>query len=172
MNRENRPRTSLRRFVTLPGFAMLALSAQAQVPSAPGAVAGSAATAPMSLGGGASSAMDAAIAQATAKGIPVVVAAGNESRNACLGSPARAPSALTVGATDSQDRRASFSNFGSCLDLFAPGVSIRSASNTSPTGSRFLSGTSMASPHVAGLAAPVLQTQPSAPADSPDRLGA
>ncbi len=123
------------------------------------------AVANMSLGGGASSAMDAAIARATAKGIPVVVAAGNESRNACLGSPARAPSALTIGATDSLDRRASFSNYGSCLDLFAPGVSIRSASNTSPTGSRVLSGTSMASPHVAGLAALVLQTQPGATAE-------
>jgi subtilisin family serine protease len=122
------------------------------------------AVANMSLGGGASSAMDAAIARATAKGIPIVVAAGNESRSACLGSPARAPSALTIGATDSQDRRASFSNYGTCLDLFAPGVSIRSASNTSSTGSRVLSGTSMASPHVAGLAALVLQTQPGATA--------
>ncbi len=123
------------------------------------------AVANLSLGGGASSAMDAAIARATARGIPVVVAAGNESRNACLGSPARAPSALTIGATDSGDRRASFSNIGSCLDLFAPGVSIRSASNTSTTGSRVLSGTSMASPHVAGLAALVLQTQPGATAE-------
>ncbi len=123
------------------------------------------AVANMSLGGGASSAMDAAIARATAKGIPVVVAAGNENRNACLGSPARAPSALTIGATDSQDRRASFSNYGACLDLFAPGVAIRSASYNSPTGSRLLSGTSMASPHVAGLAALVLETQPSATAE-------
>lgn len=123
------------------------------------------AVANMSLGGGASTAMDAAVARATARGIPVVVAAGNEAREACLGSPARAPSALTIGATDSQDRRASFSNYGVCLDLFAPGVSIPSASHTSATGSRVLSGTSMASPHVAGLAALVLQTQPAATAE-------
>ncbi len=123
------------------------------------------AVANMSLGGGPSNAMDAAIARATARGIPIAVAAGNESANACGGSPARAPSALTVGATDNRDVRASFSNYGSCLDLFAPGVSIRSAAHSSTTGSRLLSGTSMASPHVAGLAALVLQTQPDASAE-------
>ena len=111
------------------------------------------AVANMSLGGGASTALDTAIARSAARGISVAVAAGNDSRNACLGSPARAPQAITAGATDINDNRASFSNYGPCVDVFAPGVSIRSTSSTNPNGSLTMSGTSMASPHVAGAAA-------------------
>jgi subtilisin family serine protease len=91
------------------------------------------AVANMSLGGSTSSSLDAAVARVTASGIPVAVAAGNENANACSGSPAREPSALTVAASDSSDRRASFSSYGSCVDLFAPGVSITSAGISSPT---------------------------------------
>jgi subtilisin family serine protease len=119
------------------------------------------AVANMSLGGGASSSIDSAVANSVASGVTYVVAAGNSSANACNSSPARAPSAITVGATSSNDARASFSNFGSCLDIFAPGVSIPSAWYTSNTATRTLSGTSMASPHVAGAAALVLSANPS-----------
>lgn len=119
------------------------------------------AVANLSLGGGASTALDAAVRRATDLGVVVVVAAGNESRDACGGSPSRAPEAITVGSTTVSDNRSSFSNFGTCVDLFAPGSSIRSLSNTSDTGTRVLSGTSMASPHVAGAAALVLDANPS-----------
>ena len=78
----------------------------------------------MSLGGGASAAIDAAVEAAVGAGVVVVVAAGNSNANACNASPARTPSALTVAATDSADTRAAFSNFGSCVDLFAPGALI------------------------------------------------
>ena len=104
----------------------------------------------MSLGGPADSTLDTAVANVVAKGISVVVAAGNSNADACTSSPARATSALTVGATDSNDARASFSNFGTCLDVFAPGSSITSAWYTSDTATNTISGTSMASPHVAG----------------------
>jgi subtilisin family serine protease len=115
------------------------------------------AVANMSLGGGANSALDAAVQNSIAAGITYAVAAGNSGANACNYSPARVGAALTVGATTSSDSRASYSNFGSCLDLFAPGSSITSAWYTSNTATATISGTSMASPHVAGAAALYLQ---------------
>jgi subtilisin family serine protease len=111
------------------------------------------AVANMSLGGGASTSLDNAVSNAIASGVTFAVAAGNSSANACNYSPARVASALTVGSTTSSDSRSSFSNFGSCLDLFAPGSSITSAWRTSNTATNTISGTSMASPHVAGVAA-------------------
>lgn len=118
----------------------------------------------MSLGGGVSSTLNSAVASLTSKGFVVVVAAGNSNADACKSSPASAPSAITVGATNSNDARASFSNFGSCLDIFAPGVGITStfptALNKGPT--QIWNGTSMASPHVAGVAARILSQTPSA----------
>ncbi len=105
----------------------------------------------MSLGGGLSSALNNAVASATSAGVVVVVAAGNEARDACKYSPASAPSALTVAASDITDTIASFSNRGKCVDVFAPGVNIESCF---PSGQiTTWSGTSMASPHVAGVVA-------------------
>jgi subtilisin family serine protease len=124
--------------------------------------AGSPAVANMSLGGGVSSALDTAVNNSIADGVTYAVAAGNENTNACNGSPSRVASALTVGSTTSTDARSSFSNYGSCLDLFAPGSSITSAWHTSTSATNTISGTSMATPHVAGVAALYLQGSPSA----------
>lgn len=111
------------------------------------------AVANMSLGGGASTALDNAVSASIADGVTYAVAAGNSNRDACRTSPARTPNAITVGATTSTDARASYSNYGSCLDIFAPGSSITSSWYTSNTATNTISGTSMASPHVAGVAA-------------------
>jgi subtilisin family serine protease len=116
----------------------------------------------MSLGGGASQATDDAVNRMVARGVTVVVAAGNENQNACNVSPARAASAITTGSTTSTDARSSFSNYGSCVDLFAPGSNITSAWYTSPSATSTISGTSMASPHAAGVAALYLQGNPTA----------
>lgn len=116
----------------------------------------------MSLGGPAASFLDDAVNAAITAGIPVVVAAGNEQMDACNVSPARTPNAITVAAVDQSDVRPTFSNFGPCVDLFAPGVGIIAPYNTSSTALASANGTSSASPHVAGVIAVLLQGAPGA----------
>lgn len=120
------------------------------------------AVANLSLGGGVSQSVDDAVNRLNASGVTVLVAAGNDNSNACNFSPARAAGAITVGSTTSTDARSSFSNYGSCVNLFGPGSNIRSAWSTGNTVTNVISGTSMATPHVAGAAALYLSSNPSA----------
>src|SRR5687767_2637827 len=129
------------------------------------------AVANMSLGGGASAALDQAVQNSIADGVSYAVAAGNESEDACTGSPSRVAAAMTIGASDNADRKASFSDFGGCVDWFAPGVGITSAWFFTNTSTNTISGTSMATPHTAGVAAVYLQGNPgAAPATVRDAL--
>jgi subtilisin family serine protease len=116
----------------------------------------------MSLGGGVSTALDTAVRNSISSGVTYAVAAGNSSTNASSSSPARVAEAITVGATTSSDARASYSNYGSVLDIFAPGSSITAGWYTSDTATNTISGTSMATPHVAGAAAVYLAGHTSA----------
>ena len=131
------------------------------------------AVANLSLGGGKSLALNDAIARLVADNVVVAVAAGNSNADACSSSPSSAPSAITVGASERADNRASYSNFGTCLDIFAPGSAIVSSWIGSANATNTISGTSMASPHVAGAAALLLEKNPSfTPAQIQDQMTA
>ena len=123
----------------------------------------------MSIGGGVSKALDDAVQGVINDGIVVAVAAGNSSTDACNSSPSRAPNAITVGATGNTDAKASYSNTGTCLDIFAPGSNITSDYIGSNTATALMSGTSMATPHVAGVAAVLFGRYP---ASTPTQIAA
>ncbi|TLS41142.1 S8 family peptidase [Streptomyces montanus] len=114
----------------------------------------------MSLGGGADEALDAAVQKAIASGVTFAVAAGNESADAGQGSPARVPEAITVASSTKDDKQSDFSNFGSVVDIYAPGSDITSDWNTGDDATNTISGTSMATPHVVGAAAVYLAGHP------------
>lgn len=116
----------------------------------------------MSLGGDANTSLDSAVENLFNNGYVMVVAAGNSNTDACSSSPARVSKAITVAATDSTDTRASYSNYGSCVDIFAPGSQINSSWIGSNTATKVLNGTSMATPHVVGVVAEMLQSTPTA----------
>jgi len=125
--------------------------------------AGAPAVANMSLGGGANSSVDNAVRNMIGSGVATAIAAGNgnqggRAQDACKYSPARVAEAMTIGATDRTDTKASWSNYGACVDWFAPGVGITSAWYSSNTATNTISGTSMATPHTAGVAALYLQS--------------
>jgi subtilisin family serine protease len=130
----------------------------------------------MSLGGSASTALDTAVRNSIAGGVSYAIAAGNGNifgiaQNACNSSPARVAEAMTISAADKTDKKASWANYGSCVDWFAPGVSITSSWYTSTTATNTISGTSMATPHTAGVAALYLEGNRSAsPATVRDAL--
>lgn len=128
---------------------------------------GTPSTANMSLGGPKSQIVDDAVRAAVEAGVVMCVAAGNDQGDACKSSPANVPVAITVGSTTIDDQRSSFSSVGTCVDIFAPGTGITSAWIGSPTATRTISGTSMATPHVCGVTAQILQENPSA---SPQRV--
>lgn len=131
---------------------------------------GKASTANMSLGGGKNTALESAVNAAVGEGVVFVVAAGNSNNDACNSSPAGAEDAITVGATQfgtTQDERSSFSSYGTCVNIMAPGSTITAAGISSPTATATMSGTSMASPHVCGVATAILGSNPSY---SPDQV--